>query len=110
MAASDAVVANLTPFRGISADVGTAYEMGWAFARGLPVFAWSDDLRPICERVATARPGPDGGLIDDADWEVENFDRPDNLMLTEGLAAPIQSDLEAALKACAAWFQAKRGR
>src|SRR4051794_24336273 len=36
------IVASLTPFRGPSADVGTAYEMGVASALGLPVFAYTN--------------------------------------------------------------------
>ena len=34
----DIVIANLTPFRGPSADVGTAYEIGFAHALGKKVF------------------------------------------------------------------------
>ena len=38
-----AVIANLTPFRGPSADVGTVYEVGFARALGLLIFgvAWA---------------------------------------------------------------------
>ena len=36
------MIANMTPFRGPSADVGTAYEMGFARALGLPVFAYTN--------------------------------------------------------------------
>lgn len=36
------VIANMTPFRGPSADVLTAYEMGFARGLGLPVFACSN--------------------------------------------------------------------
>ena len=37
----DAVVANITPFRGLSCDPGTAWAIGFAEALGLPVFLWS---------------------------------------------------------------------
>src|SRR6266702_3428190 len=38
----DAVIANLTPFRGPGADTGTAYEVGYARGRGMPVFGYSN--------------------------------------------------------------------
>src|SRR6476620_3924966 len=34
----DLVVANMTPWRGISMDVGTAVEMGYMHGKGRPVF------------------------------------------------------------------------
>ena len=36
MARSDAVIANLTPFRGASADAGTLVEIGWFWGAGGP--------------------------------------------------------------------------
>lgn len=36
------LIANLTPFRGPSADVGTAYELGFARALGRPVFGYTN--------------------------------------------------------------------
>jgi nucleoside 2-deoxyribosyltransferase len=36
------VIANITPFRGPSADVGTVYEMGFAHALGKRVFAYTN--------------------------------------------------------------------
>jgi len=66
---SDALIANMTPFRGPSADVGTAWEMGYAAARDLPVFAYTNRIEHYGERVEL-----DGLLI-------ESFDLSDNLML-----------------------------
>ena len=37
----DAVLANLTPFRGPGADPGTVYEVGFARALGQPVFGYA---------------------------------------------------------------------
>ena len=34
MDAADAIIANLTPFRGPSADAGTVYELGYMAGRG----------------------------------------------------------------------------
>ncbi len=65
----DAVIANLTPFRGPSADIGTACEAVYAFAKGKPVFAYSNVMGEIRERIAE-----DGMAIED-------FGLFDNLML-----------------------------
>lgn len=46
----DALVANLTPFRGPSADPGTVYELGLARGLGLPVFGYTNDPRPFEDR------------------------------------------------------------
>ncbi len=45
------MIANITPFQGPSADVGTAFEMGFMRALGKPIFAYSNDARPFSERV-----------------------------------------------------------
>jgi len=42
MLEADAVIANLTPFRGIAADVGTSFELGFMCALGKPVFAYTN--------------------------------------------------------------------
>jgi len=68
----DAMVANITPFRGASADVGTAWEMGFMRALGRPVVAWTTDTRDYAARIR-----PDGLLIED-------FGLADNLMLAGG--------------------------
>jgi nucleoside 2-deoxyribosyltransferase len=47
----DAMIVNLTPFRGPSADVGSAYEMGYMRALNRPVFAYTNDARPFLDRV-----------------------------------------------------------
>ena len=39
MDAADAIIANLTPFRGASADAGTVYELGYMAGRGKLLFA-----------------------------------------------------------------------
>jgi nucleoside 2-deoxyribosyltransferase len=51
MQTCDAMIVNLTPFRGPSADVGSAYEMGFMRALGRPIFAYSNDSRLFVERV-----------------------------------------------------------
>ena len=74
----DIVIANLTPFRGPSADAGTLIEVGWFLGRGKPVFGYSNAAVPFSERSrrqveAVADPFP--GL------SVEGFGLPDNLMI-----------------------------
>ncbi|MEV7965562.1 nucleoside 2-deoxyribosyltransferase [Sphaerisporangium sp. NPDC088356] len=85
---ADAVVANITPFRGPSADVGTVWEIGYACGRGMPVFAYSSDLSEYRQRVE-----PDG-------LRIENFGGVDNLMITQSIAA-LRPSLEDALSAVA---------
>jgi len=46
-----AVVANLTPFRGPSADPGTVYEVGFARALGRPVFGYATTTMGYAARV-----------------------------------------------------------
>ena len=62
--------ANVTPFRGVSADVGTAFEMGYLFGRGRPVWAYTAHTSDYAARVP-----------DDGDQLVEAFGLADNLML-----------------------------
>src|SRR6476620_7238393 len=51
MDAADAIIANLTPFRGASADAGTVYELGYMAGRGKLCFAYSNDPAIYVERV-----------------------------------------------------------
>ena len=91
IARCDAVIANMTPFRGPSMDPGTAYEMGAASALGKLVVGYTNDARSLGERVSAAMTvsrGPDGVLRDDRGMAVEEFAVPlaDNLMMACGLA------------------------
>ena len=52
MDAADAIIANLTPFRGPSADAGTVYELGYMAGRGKLCLAYSNDPAVYAERVA----------------------------------------------------------
>lgn len=78
MEGCDVVIANLTPFRGASADGGTLIEVGWFLGRGRPVFGYSNSAAPFaerCRRQVAALPDPMAGLT------VEGFGLPDNLMI-----------------------------
>jgi nucleoside 2-deoxyribosyltransferase len=92
MRTCDAMIANLTPFRGPSADVGSAYEMGFMRALGRPIFAYTNDHRLLYERVV-AHSGDAvhvrrSGEHEDADgMAIEPFTLRDNLMLEGGIVA-----------------------
>lgn len=75
IASCDALVANLTPFRGPSADVGTVFELGFARALGRRLYGWTSDAAPFATRVA-----PDG-------MQVEDFGLHDNLMIEAAIQA-----------------------
>ena len=82
----DIVIANLTPFRGPSADVGTAYEIGFAHALGKMVFAYTNVAAPFTERTVKAlisqvKRSEDGKLRDAFGMFVEEVNLTDNLML-----------------------------
>lgn len=98
-----AIIANVSPFRGPNADDGTAYEMGYAAALGLPVFPYSDVGGTLLERTrARLALQPDGANFRDAkDWLVEDFHLPVNLMLVDPLVSPVHPDAESALRAAA---------
>ena len=85
--AADAIIANLTPFRGAGADPGTVYELGYAAARGKFCLGYSNDPADYAERVrryteVTARTGH---LVDADGLTVEDFGLNDNLMLIHAL-------------------------
>jgi nucleoside 2-deoxyribosyltransferase len=83
---ADAIIANLTPFRGVSADAGTVYELGYMAAQGKALFAYTNDARPFSDRIgiwnseakALHMPG-------EAGLRAENFQFADNLMLVGGI-------------------------
>jgi len=89
---SNAVIANLTPFRGPSADTGTVYEVGFARALGRMVFGYTNCAAPFTQRsLDYARAhggaiGSPGRIWRDGDGLlIEQFRRFDNLMIEGGL-------------------------
>jgi nucleoside 2-deoxyribosyltransferase len=88
MDASDAIIANLTPFRGPGADPGTVYELGYMAGRGKLCLGYCNDPAPYSERLARftqVTTGSDTHLIDSNGLTVENFGLPDNLMMIHAL-------------------------
>jgi nucleoside 2-deoxyribosyltransferase len=88
MDACDAIIANLTPFRGPGADAGTVYELGYMAGRGKLCLGYSNDPSPYPVRAARfgdVTTAPDGRLIDRQGLTVEDFGHPDNLMMIHAL-------------------------
>jgi nucleoside 2-deoxyribosyltransferase len=87
MNAADAIIANLTPFRGRGADAGTVYELGYMAARGSLCLGYSNDPRPYKARVAgsTELETCNGVFTDPDGLTVENFGLADNLMMIHAL-------------------------
>ncbi|MDE2577059.1 MAG: nucleoside 2-deoxyribosyltransferase [Rhodospirillales bacterium] len=87
----DALIANLTPFRGPSADAGTVFELGFMRALGRPVFAWSNTALPFTARTLAFLGR--AARADGAAWRdgegllVEDFGGADNLMLDGAITA-----------------------
>ena len=65
----DLMIANMTPFRGPSMDVGTAVEIGYMYGRGKPVFGYTNASTDYADRVE-----PDG-------FSIEAFGLIDNCMV-----------------------------
>jgi nucleoside 2-deoxyribosyltransferase len=61
----DLVIANITPFRGPSADVGTVYEMGYAHGLGKKVIAYTNTAELFTERTVKALGGEVSRKLDD---------------------------------------------
>ena len=97
----DGVIANMMPFRGVSMDVGTAFEIGYAIAQGKPVFAWSSAHdKNYQERVASM--GIDDGM------SIEDFEITDNLMVVIPLSdGTVHPSFESAAAAAGTHFCSK---
>jgi len=94
---ADAVVANITPFRGAHMDPGTAFEIGYAEARGKRVFLWSEDPRSVADRVTRALGDP---WRDGDGHAIENFGKAENLMIVRD-GAHVWPTAEGAIKEAA---------
>lgn len=112
--ACDAVVANMTPFRGASMDVGTAYEMGVGAALGKVVVGYTADRTSYVEKVSSSHVverGEDGYLRDERGMSVEEFGKGeaalvDNLMMSCGIEK-LCDGVEEAIKTAVEIFNSK---
>jgi nucleoside 2-deoxyribosyltransferase len=87
MIEADAIIANLTPFRGPGADAGTVYELGYMAGRGKLCLGYSNDPSSYADRVRefTEVHSHDGRLVDASGLTVEDFGLTDNLMMIHAL-------------------------
>lgn len=85
IAKADCGIFDLTPFRGVSADVGTAFELGVLAGLGKPVFGYSNLAEDYLARVRAAglaMSAKDGEVWrDTSGMAIEDFGNADNLML-----------------------------
>ena len=92
---ADFVMANLNPFRGTEPDSGTVFEVGFAVARGMPVWAYTDVSDPLIAQIPSTRQG--SRLVDPQGYTVEDFGLNLNLMIACS-AEIVIGDAEACLK------------
>jgi nucleoside 2-deoxyribosyltransferase len=86
MRSCDLLIANCTPFRGVSMDVGTAFEIGYMRALGRPVLGYTNTLLDLSTRSAMGRDAIDLPFDSDAeDVEIEDFGLAENLMIEIGI-------------------------
>jgi nucleoside 2-deoxyribosyltransferase len=87
MIEADAIIANLTPFRGPGADPGTVYELGYMAGRGKFCLGYCNDPSIYADRVRafTEVNLRDGRLVDGLGLTVEDFGLTDNLMMIHAL-------------------------
>jgi nucleoside 2-deoxyribosyltransferase len=90
MESADAIIANLTPFRGLAADTGTCFELGYMCARGKHAFAYTNVTADHYARTldyygGKVVMGADGHKRSPDGLSVEDFDMIDNLMLDGGV-------------------------
>jgi nucleoside 2-deoxyribosyltransferase len=90
----DALIANLTPFRGPGMDPGTAYEIGYMRGKGRPIFGYTNAELPYFERVRkwsrdrltrSASADPFMAYEDSEGLAVEQFGFTDNLMIDSAI-------------------------
>jgi len=90
MESSAFVIANMTPFRGPSMDVGTAHEMGHMRGLKRPVLGYRNTTETYAQRIFhffgekrrhSAHPEEGGHVTDPKGVTIENFGLGDNLMV-----------------------------
>ena len=117
---ADAIVANVSPFRGPHMYCATAFAIGMAVALSKPVFAWSSSsvsrpldqggrrewrLTTLMDRIwVNKRAKADGQWCDDNHNAVENFGLVNSAPIAIAIE-PVHASVEAAAAACASHFK-----
>jgi nucleoside 2-deoxyribosyltransferase len=98
-----AMIADISPFRGPYMDQGTAWEIGYGIAKGLPVYAWSTDFSELLRRTQRHRGShvQNGRAVDEKGWAIEDFGLIENLMIAVSCTS-IHRNADEAISACAA--------
>jgi nucleoside 2-deoxyribosyltransferase len=90
MKAVDIGIFDLTPFRGISADAGTIFEVGLMVGMGKPVFAYTNMPGDYIDRFGFKQAEPNVNAmiawVDERGWRIENFGNADNLMIDSAVS------------------------
>jgi nucleoside 2-deoxyribosyltransferase len=84
------LIANLTPFRGVSMDSGTAFEVGFMRALGRPVLGYTNVTADYRARSEAYRRAVPHGTLPDADHPdtaIEDFGGAENLMIEVAIIA-----------------------
>jgi nucleoside 2-deoxyribosyltransferase len=91
---SDLLLANIVPFRGPSLDPGTAWEIGYAYARGIPVICYGSTATYL-ERCRVL--GLESGNVgwDHEGLQIEDFGEQENLMIARCAALVVDTFEEA---------------
>lgn len=89
---ASAVIANLTPFRGPSADPGTVFELGYAVGLGRLVLGYTNEPGTLLDKTCAADPAASRDAVrrvwhDRLGLVIEDFGLADNLMIACGLEA-----------------------
>ena len=90
MSSAEAIIANLTPYHGVSADTGTCYELGFMCGQGKLAFAYTNVSADHRQRTVEHYGGDVGidehGRLRGADGlAIEDVDMVDNLMMQGGV-------------------------
>lgn len=87
---ADAIIANITPFRGPHMDSGTAFEIGYFAALKKPIVCYTQASHDLLDRVLNwseqSSEGPDGSRRDKNGHLIENFGLEENLMITSAVS------------------------
>lgn len=82
---ADLFLANITPFRGISADCGTSFEIGYAYAKNKNIFYYSNNKESLLNRASkklNLRKSKNM-YFDEESCFIEDFNEPENLMISK---------------------------